>query len=111
MSARRHMRVNIGTHRSQKEVLNSLELDSQAVNCMMWVLGTKLMSPARAASVLRHWAISPALISLHCPVNRTVSLSRDSKKQKQKQNNNNNKKQTLGVQRAIAVPEELIRAL
>ena len=89
--------------------MGPLVIKLQAVVNCLWVLGTKLRSPARAASVLRHWAISPALISLHCPVNRTVSLSRDSKKQKQ--NNNNNKKQTLGVQRAIAVPEELIRAL
>lgn len=42
-----------GYHRIQKRMLNSRELESQAVvSQQMWVLGTKLKSPARTGSTL-----------------------------------------------------------
>lgn len=46
---------------NQKRVLNSLELESQAV-VTVWTLGTEPRSSARAAWVLNGWGITPASV-------------------------------------------------
>lgn len=51
------------TCRSQKRVLDSLELESQmAVSCLVWMLGTKLRSSVGAVHALNYVAISPAFV-------------------------------------------------
>lgn len=50
-----------GASRTQKRVLKSLQLELQAVvNHLMCVLGTKLQSSERVASILSLWAMFPA---------------------------------------------------
>ena len=45
--------VCVGAHGDQKRVLDPLELEFQVVvSCLMWVLGTKPRSSARAANTL-----------------------------------------------------------
>lgn len=47
--------VCAGTHGSQKRISEPLKLELQViVNYLMWVLGTKLISSARAPSTLNH---------------------------------------------------------
>lgn len=52
--------VSVGTRGGQKKASDPLVLGLQAVESHpLWVLGTKLKSRVRAASVLNCWSISP----------------------------------------------------
>jgi hypothetical protein len=53
----------VGTHGCQKSGSDSLELELQRIAThLTWVMGTELLSSARAASALNHRAISPAFV-------------------------------------------------
>ena len=47
--------MGAGIHESLKKVLEPVELEMQVIlSPMLWVLGTELESPARAANALKH---------------------------------------------------------
>lgn len=52
----------VGAHEDQKRAFDPLEVEShEAVNSLMWVLGTQFRVSERASSTLSHGALSPSL--------------------------------------------------